>query len=69
MTDEVSRRRRAVKVIRWVARIWSILALGFVALMLVGEVVSPHAPPPSSARDLVGLALFPFGVCLGILLA
>jgi hypothetical protein len=37
--------------------------------MVVGEVVSPHAPPPASVRDIIGLVLFPFGVCLGILMA
>ncbi|UCG56394.1 MAG: hypothetical protein JSU70_16215 [Phycisphaerales bacterium] len=69
MACEATRRRRAAVVIRWVARIWSIPVLLFVAVMFAGEVLFPHATPPTSARDVVGLALFPFGVCLGILLA
>lgn len=43
--------------------------MGFVVLMLAGELISPHAPPPSAFRDVVGLLLFPFGVCIGTILA
>lgn len=37
--------------------------------MAVGELVYPHAPPPATFRDLVGLFLFPFGTCVGMILA
>ncbi len=55
-------------IIRWIARIWSITTIGFVLLILAGELLLPHAPPPT-LRDLVGLFFFPFGVCVGMLLA
>ncbi len=69
MRSEKSRNHRAALLVRWVARIWSIPAFLFIAVMLVGEVASPHASSPVSVRDFIGLALFPFGVFLGILLA
>lgn len=55
-----------IKVIRWTARVWSIASFGFVVLMVVGEIVLPHAPAPSGLRDWVGLLLFPVGVCVGM---
>jgi hypothetical protein len=55
--------------IRWIARGWSILSFVLVGAILVGEVLQPSAPLPSTARDLIGLILFPFGTCLGMLLA
>lgn len=57
---------RIIKVIRWTARVWSIANLGFVVLMVIGEIVQPHAPAPSSLRDCAGLLLFPVGVCAGM---
>jgi len=56
-------------VIRWMARAWSIVSIGFVLLMVMGEVVHPHAPAPTGFRDLLGLFFFPFGVCLGMVMA
>ena len=55
-----------IKVIRWAARVWSIASFGFVALIVIGEIVQPHAPAPSVLRDWVGLLLFPIGVCVGM---
>ena len=69
MTGETSMYNLIITVIRWTARLWSIPSILFIAVMLAGEVFSPHSPPPSSVRDLTGFALFPFGVCLGIALA
>ena len=68
MDDRSIKPGRATLIIRWIARGWSILSMGFVALILVGEVVFPHAPLPTP-RDLIGLFLFPFGVCVGMILA
>ncbi len=57
------------RAIRWIARGWSIASIGFVLLILVGELVYPHAPAPTEFRDLLGLFLFPFCTCLGMILA
>ncbi|MFP3895401.1 MAG: hypothetical protein ACLFV5_00985 [Anaerolineales bacterium] len=56
-------------VIRWVARVWSIVSLGFVLLIVGGELASPTGSPPIAARDLLGMALFPVGVCVGLVVA
>jgi len=55
--------------IRWIARVWSIASLGFVLLIAVGELIYPHSPAPATFRDLAGLFLFPFGTCVGMILA
>lgn len=55
-------------IVRWIARVWSIASVGLVLLIVVGELVYPHAPPPTF-RDLIGMFFFPFGVCVGMILA
>ncbi len=61
--------QRARFIVRWIARGWSLLSLGFVALFVVGELLFPTAALPTTTRDLTGLVLFPIGVCLGMILA
>ena len=56
-------------VIRWVARVWGIISLGFMLLMVGGEIITPTAPPPSEPRDLLAMVFFPVGVCAGLVLA
>ena len=58
-----------VPTIRRLARTASLISFGFATLMLVGEVLFPHAPLADSMRDLVGMALFPGGLILGLLLS
>lgn len=53
-------RNRAVTIICWVARIWSVASLGFVGAFLIGE-----GPPPLDVRHM----FFPFGILLGLVLA
>jgi hypothetical protein len=55
--------------IRWAARVWSIVSLGFMLLMIGGHIVSPTTPPPTAARDLLALFFFPTGVCVGLVVA
>jgi hypothetical protein len=69
MNDSKAKPSTANLAIRWIARIWSIASVGFILLIAVGELLYPHAPPPSSFRDLVGLFFFPFGTCVGMILA
>ena len=69
MNSSTANVNTAALVIRWIARAWSVLSIGFVLLILVGELVSPHAALPSSLRDIVGMLFFPFGVCVGLILA
>lgn len=67
MNDSRAKLPVVILTTRWMARVWSIASVGFVLLMVVGELVYPHAPLPT-LRDLVGLFFFPFGVCLGMIL-
>ena len=57
----------ASSIIRWLARVWSIVSLGFMLLMIGGHVFSnTTTPPPTAARDLLALVFFPTGVCAGL---
>ncbi len=69
MGEESEKPNRASPVIRWVARVWSIVSLGFTLLMVGGELASPTAPFPTAARDLLAMALFPLGACAGLVVA
>jgi hypothetical protein len=54
-------------IIRWIARVWSIASVGFVLLILVAELLFPHAEASFTFRDLVLLLFFPFGTCVGMI--
>jgi len=55
-----------LSVLRWSARVLSILSVGVVLLFAFGEGLNlSHF----SARELVLSAFFPFGICLGMILA
>ena len=69
MNDSRAKPPIMVLTIRWIARVWSIASVGLVLLIAVGELIYPHAPPPTAFRDLVGLFFFPFGTCVGMILA
>jgi hypothetical protein len=51
-------------VVRWTARVWSILSILFVFAFVIGEAGSGRGP---TAKEWVGLSLFPIGVCLGLI--
>lgn len=57
-----------IKQLRYLARGWSLLSLGFTLLIFIGEGLSADAVRPT-ANEWIGLAFFPGGVCLGLLLA
>jgi len=57
-------------IIRWMARAWSIASVGFVLLMFIGSgLAEGFNPAQFTSRDWVGLFFFPFGVCLGMIVA
>lgn len=51
-----------------VARIWSLAAVGFVLLFLIGEGLNGQGGKPTGA-EWIGLAFWPTGVCLGLIIA
>ena len=55
-------------IIRWVARIWSLASIAFVLAFLIGEGLSDGSRGPTVA-EAVGLALFPLGVGVGLVIA
>jgi hypothetical protein len=62
--------KRGVAAIRWIARLWSIVSIGFVLLMFIGSGLEEGFTLAQFALpELVGLFFFPCGVCLGMLLA
>jgi hypothetical protein len=52
-------------ILRWAARLLSLASIGVLLLFLVGEGVDAAKVAP---QEWVGLALFPFGVMLGLAL-
>ena len=56
-------------ILRWIARILSIISIGFVLLFLAGEVLPPHTEAVFKVRDVVAMVFFPIGVCIGLGLA
>lgn len=56
-----------VKSLRWLGRAGSLAVIFVLALFVVGE--AGHNTVPVRARDLPGLALFPVGVVLGMILS
>ncbi|PWT95698.1 MAG: hypothetical protein C5B55_00950 [Blastocatellia bacterium] len=54
-----------VKTIRWLARGSSLAVIAVLALFIIGE----NNSVPIRVRDLAGLALFPVGVVLGMLVS
>jgi len=54
--------------VRWVARVWSILSILAVLAFAVGGAVGGNGPRPTP-QEWVGLALWPIGVGVGLVVA
>ncbi len=62
--------KSAVTVLRWAARLASLASLGFVLLLAIGEGGNQlHTKPGDWARDLALGVFFPYGLCIGMVLA
>jgi len=55
--------------VRLLARIWSLISLGFVLLIFIGEGLSSAARAMPRPSEWVGLVLFPATVCTGLVVA
>ncbi|MBN1163725.1 MAG: hypothetical protein JXB45_04050 [Candidatus Krumholzibacteriota bacterium] len=57
---------RSLRVVLWIARVMSAIVVVFLVVMVVGYTINPQGsgrePTP---REWYGLALFPFGLCIG----
>lgn len=58
-----------VKAVRLIARILSVLSIGMILLIFMGEVVFPHSEAVFGVREIIALSFFPFGVIAGLILA
>jgi len=58
---------KVIKIIRWIARIWSLFSLALFLLFFIGE--SWGQPLQFTPEELLGLLFFPGGVVLGMILA
>jgi len=50
--------------LRWIARVWSVATIALVLAFIVGERSLPSAP-----REWLGFLFFPFGICVGMIVA
>jgi hypothetical protein len=53
-------------VVRWLARLTSLVSIGMLALFVTGE---PFHPTQITTREWTGLAFFPVGVAIGMIIA
>ena len=60
------RNPRLGRVARWIARGLSLVSIALLVLFVVGELPTPGRV---AARELVGLAFFPLGVVVGMIVA
>lgn len=58
----------ALTSVRWIARVWSMISILFVLAFAVGEIMEGRGPRPT-AQEWVGLALWPVGVGVGLVVA
>ncbi len=56
------------RVLSGLARIWSLASIVFVLVFLFGDFLSGHSAKPTAA-EWIGLALFPAGVIVGLVVA
>lgn len=59
---------RESKALTWVATIWSVASIVFVLTFIFGEAFGGHAARPTGT-EWVGLALWPGGVMVGLVIA
>lgn len=60
----MKRARRSGAVLRWTARVWSLGTIILVLAFIVGEGDNPVGPD-----EWLGFLFFPFGICVGMVLA
>ena len=69
MDERTAKRRVSASYLRRIARVWSLVSIGFVLLIFVGQALTSTTQTMVAASELVGLAFFPIGVCFGAILA
>ncbi|KPL00500.1 MAG: hypothetical protein AMJ91_04435 [candidate division Zixibacteria bacterium SM23_73_3] len=67
--NDLKNKNRTISVIRWIARILSIISIAFILLMVVPQLFCPQETNPLTLGEIVGLFFFPFGVFIGLIIA
>jgi len=68
MKEQSRKRYLPAVIVRWVARVLSVLCVGIILLFIVGEGGLSH-PVRFTLREGIGLLCFPLGVTVGMVLA
>jgi hypothetical protein len=66
MENLIKSQPRLTHIIRWTARILSVVSIGLVLLFIVGEGFNPTLIKPA---EWIGLLFFPVGISIGMILA
>ncbi|HHZ65933.1 MAG TPA: hypothetical protein EYN38_11640 [Flavobacteriales bacterium] len=62
-------KKQIANIIRWTARIWSLLSLAFMLFMVGGHIFGSEPQSIIDMKDLLMLVFFPTGVLTGLFLA
>lgn len=69
MVSPENKDQKTTEILRWIARVWSLVILFFFLLILIGEIISSHTEEAMTLSDVGMLFLFPFATCVGLVLA
>ena len=58
-----------VTIIRWIARIWSILSLAFLLLFFGASIFSSSGTDTFTFKDVFQFVFFPIGLTIGLIIA
>ena len=61
--------KRKKEIIKWIARIWSILSLAFLLLFFGGSIFSSGEDDTFAIKDIFQFVFFPIGLSIGLILA
>jgi hypothetical protein len=67
--NDLKSKNRTVTIIRWIARILSIMSVAFLLIMVVPQLLNPQQSKTLTFGEIVGLFFFPLGVCVGLIIA
>ena len=67
--NESKNQNRFVTIIRWIARIWSILSLAFLLLFFGASIFSSIGTATFVFKDVLQFVFFPIGLAIGLILA
>ena len=65
----VEKRNKVAIIIKWIARIWSILSLAFLLLFFGAHIFSSGGTDTFAFKDLFQFVFFPIGLTIGLIIA